>query len=87
MDNNLLLSDRSVKLATQGVAFVHNLIAGALTAVGKGTDNGALTLSSPRYTPYHVPHRTEVAGFMTFLHGDDRFYNNILFSSQNVLAW
>lgn len=77
VDNNLLLSDRSVKLATQGVAFVHNLIAGALTAVGKGTDNGALTLSSPRYTPYHVPHRTEVAGFMTFLHGDDRFYNNI----------
>ena len=77
VDNNLLLSDRSVKLATQGVAFVHNLIARALTAVGKGTDNGALTLSSPRYTPYHVPHRTEVAGFMTFLHGDDRFYNNI----------
>ena len=31
----------------------------------------------PRYTPYHIPHRTEVMGFMTFLHGDDRFYNNI----------
>lgn len=77
IDNNLLLSDRSVKLATQGVAFVHNLIAGSLTAVGMGTDNGSKTLSSPRYTPYHVPHRTEVAGFMTFLHGDVRFYNNI----------
>jgi hypothetical protein len=24
-----------------------------------------------------MPHRTEVMGFMTFLHGDDRFYNNI----------
>lgn len=77
VDNNLLLSARSLKLATQGVAVVHNLIAGSLAAVGIGTDNGAKTLSSPRYTPYHMPHRTEVAGFMTFLHGDMRFYNNI----------
>lgn len=30
-----------------------------------------------RFTPYHIPHRTEVMGFMTILHGDDRFYNNI----------
>ncbi|MGI6106981.1 MAG: right-handed parallel beta-helix repeat-containing protein [Lachnospiraceae bacterium] len=77
IDNNLLLSDCAFKAATQGFALVHNLIAGGITAVGIGTDNGAKTLDSPRYTPYHVPHRTEVAGFMTFLHGDDRFYNNI----------
>ena len=48
---------------------VHNLICGALTCVGDGT--------GWRYTPYHMPHRTEVRGFMTILHGDDRFYNNI----------
>lgn len=77
IDNNLLLSGRSLKLPCQGVALVHNLIAGSITTVGIGTDNGAKTLSSPRYTPYHVPHRTEIAGFMTFLHGDVRFYNNI----------
>jgi len=77
IDNNLILSDRAIKLACQGVAVVHNLIAGGLVSVGRGTDNGAVTLSSPRYTPYHIPHRTEIAGFMTFLHGDDRFYNNI----------
>lgn len=77
IDNNLLLSARSLKLPTQGVALVHNLIAGGLVSVSIGTDNGAKTLSSPRYTPYHVPHQTEVAGFMTFLHGDMRFYNNI----------
>lgn len=77
LDNNILLSDRALKLPTQGVALVHNLIAGSLTAVGKGVDNGAKTLKSPRYTPYHVPHRTEVVGFMTILHGDMRFYNNI----------
>ena len=82
LDNNFFLSPRAVKLATQGVALVHNLIAGAFTCVGRGTDNGAKTLRSPRYTPYHVPHRTEVAGFMTILHGDDRFYNNVFVQQQ-----
>jgi len=46
-------------------------------SIGIGTDNGSKTLKSQRYTPYHVAHRTEIAGFMTILHGDDRFYNNI----------
>ena len=53
-----------------------------MTAVGTGVDNGAKTLRSPRYTPYHVPHRTEVAGFMTILHGDMRFYNNVFIQPQ-----
>ena len=48
---------------------VHNLCAGSFTYVGEGT--------TWRYTPYHMPHRTEVMGFMTILHGDDRIYNNI----------
>lgn len=77
VDNNILLSDRAFKLPTQGVAFVHNLIAGSLTAVGRGVDNGSKTRKSPRYTPYHMPHDTRIAGFMTILHGDMRFYNNI----------
>lgn len=86
VDHNLLLSRRSFKMPTQGVAVVHNLIAGAITAVGTGVNNGAKTLQSPRYTPYHVPHRTEVAGFMTILHGDMRFYNNV-FVQQEVPAF
>ncbi|MCR5001724.1 MAG: right-handed parallel beta-helix repeat-containing protein [Lachnospiraceae bacterium] len=69
IDNNILLSDVSLRIATQGVAMVHNLCAGAFTMVGDGT--------TWRYTPYHMPHRTEVMGFMTILHGDDRIYNNI----------
>lgn len=77
IDNNIMLSVRALKLAAQGVAVVHNLIGGSIAAVGRGTDNGSATIPSPRYTPYHVPHRTEVNGFMTILHGDDRFYNNI----------
>lgn len=77
VDHNILLSRRAFKLPTQGVAVVHNLIGGVLTCVGTGVNNGAKTMISPRYTPYHVHHRTEIAGFMTILHGDMRFYNNV----------
>lgn len=77
IDHNILLSAVAARLATQGLAFVHNLIAGSFTMVGQGTDNGGIQYPTPRYTPYHVPHRTEVDGFMTILHGDARFYNNI----------
>lgn len=77
IDNNILLSPRAVKMAAQGIALIHNLIAGSLVSVSCGCENGALSMPSPRYTPYHVPHRTEVAGFMTFLHGDHKVYNNI----------
>ena len=77
IDNNVMLSDRAMKVACQGAAVVHNLIAGGLVDVGIGTNLGGKTKDGPRYTPYHFPHRTEIAGFMTFLHGDMRFYNNI----------
>ena len=71
-----MLSQVAMRLATQGVAVVHNLILGSITSIGQNTDHPGMP-SQPRYTPYHFPHRTEVMGFMTFLHGDDRFYNNI----------
>lgn len=84
IDNNVMLSKASVRIATEGVAMVHNLVLGAFTSVGGGTDNTVNGLNQPRYTPYHIRHRTEVAGFMTILHGDNRFYNNIFV--QNWLA-
>ena len=77
VDNNLLLSPCACRISTQGVAMVHNLIAGSFTWVGYGVMNGGVEFPTPRYTPYHMPHRTAVAGFMTILHGDMRFYNNI----------
>lgn len=77
IDNNILLSKASVRLAAQGVACVHNLMLGAFTSVGGGTDMVIDGVIQPRYTPYHIRHRTEVAGFMTILHGDNRIYNNI----------
>ena len=81
IDNNIMLSQAAMRLATQGVAVVHNLILGSITSIGKNTDHPGMA-SQPRYTPYHIPHRTEVMGFMTFLHGDNRFYNNIF-----IQAW
>ncbi len=77
IDHNLLLSERSLKVASQGIALVHNLIAGSLAGVGLSTDSGGINLRYPRYTPYHVPHSTDIAGFMFILHGDMRFYNNV----------
>lgn len=78
IDHNICLSRLSFKLASQGVAVVHNLCLGPMSSIGSGSDmplkNGTM---APRYTPYHIRHRTEVAGMMTFLHGDDRIYNNI----------
>ncbi|MCR5099353.1 MAG: right-handed parallel beta-helix repeat-containing protein [Lachnospiraceae bacterium] len=83
IDNNLLLSPCSCRISTQGMAFVHNLIAGSFTYVSAGVENNGAYLPTPRYTPYHMRHRTEVAGFMTILHGDMRFYNNI-FVQQDI---
>ena len=79
IDNNIMLSRAAVRMATEGVACVHNLMLGSFTAVGAGTDHSEEVEAGrePRYTPYHIRHRTEVAGFMTILHGDDRIYNNI----------
>ncbi len=86
IDNNIMLSKASVRIATEGIACVHNLILGAFTAVGGGTDNIVNGINQPRYTPYHIRHRTEVAGFMTILHGDNRMYNNIFIQNWPVEA-
>ena len=77
IDHNLMLSDCSARLSTQGFAMVHNLITGSFTYVGNGDDNGGVKYATPRYTPYHEKHTTKIAGFMTILHGDARFFNNI----------
>ena len=54
IDNNLLLSSCAGRLSTQGLALVHNLIAGSFTWVGAGTDNNGKRFPTPRYTPYHL---------------------------------
>jgi len=67
VDNNILLSSTGIGTQSEGGAFVHNLIAGQLVNL---PDLG-------RFTPYHLPHSTAVAGLCTIMGGDDRYYNNI----------
>jgi hypothetical protein len=67
VDNNILLSPSSIKTQSEGGAYVHNLIAGSV-----------FMWSEPgRFTPYFLPHSTDVAGLSTIYSGDDRYYNNI----------
>lgn len=88
IDNNLLLSACAARISTQGIAFAHNLIAGSFTFVGAGTNNAGLDHpESVRYTPYHVRHGTAVAGFMSILHGDAKFYNNVFIQQPVLPEW
>ncbi|MCR5135571.1 MAG: right-handed parallel beta-helix repeat-containing protein, partial [Oscillospiraceae bacterium] len=84
IDNNVMLSRSSVIMPSEGLAVVHNLICGAFGLINSGVDSIVNGQREPRYTPYHIRHRTEVAGFMTILHGDDRVYNNIIVQKYHV---
>lgn len=67
IDNNIMLSPLCILEQSEGGAFVHNLIAGEVR--GWSEPN--------RFTPYHLPHSTEIAGLATIVNGDHRYYNNI----------
>ena len=85
IDNNILMSRVSVVMPSEGIACVHNLMLGSFGLINSGVDSIVNGQREPRYTPYHIRHRTEVAGFMTILHGDDRFYNNIFVQLYPIL--
>ena len=78
IDNNVMLSNVSITIPSEGIAVVHNLMLGGFSLINSGVDSIVNNQREPRFTPYHIRHRTEVAGFMTILHGDDRVYNNIM---------
>ena len=86
IDNNLLLSNVSVTIPSEGIACLHNLMLGSFSLINSGVDSIVNGQREPRYTPYHIRHRTEVAGFMTILHGDDRILNNIFVQQYPVTA-
>ena len=86
IDNNVMLSRTSLIMPSEGLAVIHNLICGAFGLINSGVDSIVNGQREPRYTPYHIRHRTEVAGFMTILHGDDRVYNNIIVQKHPVTA-
>ena len=68
VENNLLLSKKSLLVNSQGAAYVHNLIAGRIH----------VSTGEKRKTPYMKKHSAEVAGLAPNKSGDERFYNNIL---------
>ena len=86
IDNNVMLSKCALRMPSEGIAFVHNFCLGTIADIGSGTAFRVNGNNEERYTPYHIPHRTEVMGFMTILHGDDRFYNNIFIQGYPVVA-
>jgi len=67
VDNNILLSTNNINYISQSGAFVHNLFTGKLN----------IWAEHSRFTPYHLPHSTDIAGITTIAPGDDRYYNNI----------
>jgi hypothetical protein len=68
VDNNIMLSPMAIRTQSEGGAYVHNLIAGAVY----------MWPEPNRFTPYFLPHSTDVSALTTILSGDDRFYNNII---------
>ena len=72
VDNNILLSHRSIQENTDGGAFLHNVISGEIRR-----------MDDSRYVPYHLSHSTDIKGFRTITEGDHRFYNNIFIAGKN----
>jgi hypothetical protein len=67
IDNNILLSPLAINIVSEGGAYIHNIIGGKISVRPEPN----------RFTPYHFPHSTKVAGLINILLGDDRYYNNI----------
>jgi len=68
VDNNLFLSPTALLVNSQGGAYAHNLMLGAIRVIH----------TEKRETPFHPPHSTTVAGLLKNPSGDDRYYNNLL---------
>jgi hypothetical protein len=75
VDNNIFLSKYALRTQSGGGAFIHNLIAGIVHNWPEPN----------RYTPYFLPHSTDMAGLITIYGGDDRYYNNIFVGGKEEL--
>jgi alpha-N-arabinofuranosidase len=75
--NNLFLSRSAFSMNSQGIAFIHNLIAGPIASHRGDT----------RATPFQQPHSTALAGMYSAANGDsgdDRFYHNLFAGTYNL---
>lgn len=66
IENNLFLSELSLRDWSEGGTYVHNLFAGNIEGRPQS-----------RLTPYHHSNSTELAGLRETRCGDNRFFNNI----------
>jgi len=73
VDNNIFMSEVSLRDWSEGGAFAHNLFLGKIE----------LNKVRDRFTPYHFPHSTKVAGLRNIYCGDNRFFNNIFVKRKN----
>lgn len=73
--NNILLSKTSLNIG-EGVACVHNLARGTISAHGDG-----------RHTYFYKPHGTVSAGKIESKGGDLRWYNNLLMGQASFGNW
>ena len=68
VDNNIFLSPHALLVNSQGGAYAHNLMTGAVRVIH----------TERRQTPYHPSHSTVVAALHGNPSGDDRYYNNLM---------
>ena len=73
VDNNILLSEHSHWMQSEGIAYAHNLFTGTLNMA----NSTASIAPDPRLTPYYKPHSTEMVALHGFKWGDVRYYNNL----------
>ncbi|MFI3269971.1 MAG: right-handed parallel beta-helix repeat-containing protein [Rikenellaceae bacterium] len=71
--NNIMLSNISMMINAQGVAYFNNLFRGGVK----------IWTSNNRYTPYHYAHSTKVRGLYNNNGGDVKLYNNIFLGKGN----
>ena len=74
VDNNLFLSETSLRDWSEGGAYAHNLMTGVIDTHPEMS----------RVTPYHEPHSTALAGVTQIRGGDDRFFNNIFVGNGEI---
>jgi alpha-N-arabinofuranosidase len=77
VDNNVFLSPSTLLSVSQGGAYVHNLMAGALRIVP----------FDARQTPFHKAHSTGLAGMHDNPFGDDKYFNNVLVGAADLSVY
>ncbi len=77
IDNNIFLSEKSLRDWSTGAAYVHNLFAGQVRDIHP----------QKRETPYLKAHSTEIAGLHNTPCGDSRFLNNLYLNDIDLSAY